>query len=136
MIRGHGYGIRSTRVRKRLTCLCVALALWLWDGRSPLSPGDGLQLKVAPAGFSYVTVASVGAAGVVELYAGRVDKAGETMLPQSWTLDDNPAPEVVLIVFSRAALSSPELRRVRDDLPRTARLWSTRMEFWKREVRP
>jgi hypothetical protein len=109
-------------------------AVSLWDGRAPLFPGDGLQLKVAPAGFSRVTVASVAAASIDELYAGEVEARGETTLPRSWTLDADPGPEVMLIVFSRVPLSSSELRMVRDDLPRTRRLWSTRVEFWKRGV--
>jgi hypothetical protein len=108
-------------------------AVSLWDGRAPLSPGDGLRLKVAPAGFSRVTVASVGLSAIVELYAGEVDARGETLLPESWTVDADPRPEIVLVVFSRAPLSPADLRAARDDLPRSKRLWSTRMELWKKE---
>ena len=103
----------------------------LWDGQARLSPGDGLQLKVAAAGFTRVTVASVAPASIVELYAGEVSARGETTLPRSWTVDANPGPEVMLIVFSRAPLSPSEIRTARDDLPRTARLWATRVELWK-----
>lgn len=108
----------------------------LWDGRAPVSPGDGLQLKVAPAGFSRVTVASVAAAKVVELIASEINPRGETTLPRSWTLDAEPGPEVLLIVFSRAPLSPADLRAARDDLPRTRRLWSTRVELFKRMEQP
>ena len=109
-------------------------AVSLWDGSAPLSPGDGVQLKVAASGFSRVTVASLAASRVVELYAGDLEARGETTLPRSWTLDAEPGPEVMLIVFSRFPLSSSELQTVRDGLPRTPRLWSTRVEFWKRGV--
>lgn len=135
-----GMGVRRVPDRETITAKgspSVAVyvkhgaAVSLWDGRAPLSPGDGLQLKVAPAGFPRVTVASVAASSIVELYAGEIDARGETMLPQSWTLDSDPGPEVMLIVFSRATLSSFELRKVRDDVPRTTQLWSTRIEFWK-----
>jgi hypothetical protein len=111
-------------------------AVSLWDGRALLSPGDGLQLKVAPAGFSRVTVASVGAARIFELYAGEIDPRSETTLPRSWTLDAEPGPEVMLIVFSRAPLSLADLRTARDDLPRTRQLWSTRVELFKRTEQP
>lgn len=108
----------------------------LWDGRALLSPGDGLQLKVAPDGFSRVTVASVAAARVVELFASEIDPRGETTLPRSWTLDAEPGPEVVLVLFSRTPLSPADLRAARDDLPRTRRLWSTRVELFKRMEQP
>ncbi len=111
-------------------------AVSLWDGRARLSPGDGLQLKVAPAGFSRVTVASVAAAKIVELYAGEIDPRGETTLPRSWTVDAEPGPEVMLIVFSRAPLSLADLRTARDDLPRTRQLWSARVELFKRTEQP
>jgi hypothetical protein len=110
-------------------------ALSLWDGRALLSPGDGLQLKVAPAGFSRVTVASVGASDPVEMYAGPIDAQRETTLPRSWTLDADPAPDVLLIVFSRAPLSLDDLRTARDALPRSAQLWSTRLELVKHTER-
>jgi hypothetical protein len=108
-----------------------AAAVSLWDGQARVAAGDALQLKVAPSGFPRVTVASVEPAGMVELFAGQISPRGETTLPRSWTIDGAPGPEVLLVIFSRAPLSSPDLRAARDDLPRTRQMWATRMEFWK-----
>jgi hypothetical protein len=111
-------------------------AVRLWDGQAPLLVGDALQLKVFATGFTRVTVASLASSGIVELYSGALAARGETALPQSFIVEGDPGREVLLVVFSRAALSASELRRVGDDLPRTQRLWSTRIEFLKRGEKP
>ena len=83
-----------------------------------------LQLKAISKRFGAVQALSE---VDFELYAGEVSARGETTLPRSWTVDANPGPEVMLIVFSRAPLSPSEMRTARDHLPRTARLWATRV---------
>jgi hypothetical protein len=111
-------------------------AVRLWDGEEPVLPGDRLQFKVAPAGFSRVTVVSLEADKTVELYAGEVAALGETMLPRSWTIDGESGPELILIVFSSSPLSPDQVQSAVNDLPHTERIWSMRLRLVKKAGRP
>jgi hypothetical protein len=103
----------------------------LWDGRAQLSPGDSVQLKVAPEEFRRIAVASLEAGALTELYAGPLAVRQTSLLPQSWTLDARPGREVLLLVFSQAPLSSAELQAALVQLPRTRERWATLLELPK-----
>jgi len=102
----------------------------LWNGQAPVQPGDALQLKVAPEGFSRVTVAALQDGTLTELYAGSA--AGEGLLPRSWTVDDAPDPEVLLVAFSRSPLSKEGQEAALATLPRTREVWATRLQLVKK----
>ena len=100
-------------------------AVSLWDGQAPVRVGDGLQLKVAAGGYSRVTVSALQDGALTELYAGPA--SGETMLPQSWIVDDGAGPEILLVAFSRSPLTKANQEAALATLPRTRRLWATRL---------
>jgi hypothetical protein len=102
----------------------------LWDGQAPVQAGDGVQLKVAPRGYVRVTVSTLQGGTLTELYQGPT--AGETLLPRSWTVDDAPGPEVLLIAFSRSPLSKAGQEAALATLPRTAEIWATRLRLEKK----
>jgi len=105
-------------------------AVSLWDGQAPVQAGDALQLKVAAQGYPRVTVATLQAGTLTQLYAGSA--AGETLLPQSWTVDDDAGPEVLLIAFSRSPLSKAGQEAALATLPRTREIWATRLQLAKK----
>jgi hypothetical protein len=102
----------------------------LWDGQAPVQPGDALQLKVASGAYSRVTVAALQDGTLTELYAGSA--AGEVLLPRSWTVDDAPGPEVLLVAFSRSPLSKASQESALATLPRTRDVWATRLQLAKK----
>jgi hypothetical protein len=102
----------------------------LWDGQAPVQPGDALQLKVAAGGYSRVTVAALQDGTLTELYAG--SPANEGLLPRSWTVDDAPDPEVLLVAFSRSPLSKSGQEAALATLPRTREIWATRLQMVKK----
>jgi hypothetical protein len=102
----------------------------LWDGQAPVQPGDALQLKVAAGAYSRVTVAALQDGTLRELYAGSA--AGEGLLPRSWTVDDAPDPEVLLVAFSRSPLTKAGQEAALATLPRTREIWATRLQLAKR----
>jgi hypothetical protein len=104
-------------------------AVSLWDGQAPVQPGDAVQLKVAAEGYSRVTVSAVQEGMLTQLYAGPA--AGETLLPRSWTVDDAPGPEVMLVAFSRSPLSKAGQEAALASLPRTREIWATRLQLAK-----
>jgi hypothetical protein len=106
-------------------------AISLWDGRAPVQAGDALQLKVAVEGYSRVTVAALQEGTLTPLYAAPA--SGEGLLPRSWTVDDAPGPEVLLVVFSREPLTKAGQEAALAKLPRTREIWATRLQFAKKE---
>ena len=102
----------------------------LWDGQAPVQPGDALQLKVAPGGYSRVTVAALQDGTLTELYADSA--AGEALLPRSWTIDDEAGPEVLLVAFSRSPLTKAGQEAALATLPRTREIWATRLQLAKK----
>lgn len=102
----------------------------LWDGLAPVQAGDALQLKVAAKGYSRITVAALQDGTLSELYAGAA--SGEGMLPRSWTVDEAPGPEVLLVAFSSAPLTKAGQAAALATLPRTREIWATRLEFVKK----
>jgi len=102
----------------------------LWDGQAPVQPGDAVQLKVAPEGYPRVTVSALQDGTLTPLYEGTA--AGETLLPRSWTLDDAPGPEVLLIAFSRSPLTKAGQEAALATLPRTSEVWATRLQLVKK----
>jgi hypothetical protein len=105
-------------------------AVSLWDGRAPLQPGDAVQLKVAPRGYSRVAVSALQDGALTPLYEGPA--TGEALLPRSFTVDDAPGPEVLLIAFSRSPLTPAGQEAALAKLPRTEEVWATRLQFVKR----
>jgi hypothetical protein len=106
-------------------------AISLWDGRAPFAPGEAFRVKISPQGFERVAIASLRGDALTELYAAPVNARGESVLPPSWTLDSEPGPEVLLLVFSHAPLSEDGLRGAAARLPRTREVWATRLTLTK-----
>ncbi len=100
----------------------------LWDGSSPIHPGDSLRLKLVPAGFGFVTVASPGVSPTV-LYQAPVYPDAEELLPFSFRADEQPGPERLVILFSHEALSDAELRSMLTTPVRDQRGWTISLEI-------
>jgi len=100
-------------------------AVSLWNGVAPLHAGDALQLKVQAIGYDHVTIGSPQHDSVRELYRTRAARGGATLLPASFTLDESPGSESLLIVFSRDPLSEAALRDAWHKLPRDRKMWAT-----------
>ena len=105
-------------------------AVSLWDGASAVRAGDAVQLKIAATGYARVTVAAAGVGDLTELYAGPA--ASDGLIPQSWTIDDAPGSEVLLVAFSQSPLSKDRQEAALATLPRTREIWATRLELSKR----
>ncbi len=105
-------------------------AVSLWDGQAPVQAGDAVQLKVAAEGYSRVTVSTVQDGTLTQLYAGPA--AADSLLPRSWTVDDAPGPEVLLVAFSRSPLTKAGQQAALATLPRTREVWATRLQFVKK----
>jgi hypothetical protein len=105
-------------------------AVSLWDGQAPVQAGDAVQLKVAAEGYSRVTVSALQEGTLTQLYSG--PSAGEGLLPRSWTVDDAPGPEVLLVAFSRSPLTKAGQEAALATLPRTREIWATRLQFVKK----
>jgi len=105
-------------------------AVSLWDGQAPVQAGDAVQLKVAAKGYSRVTVAALQEGTLTQLYAGPA--AGEALLPRSWTVDDAPGPEILLVAFSRSPLTKAGQEAALATLPRTREVWATRLQLVKK----
>ncbi len=72
-----------------------------WDGRSPVQPGDRIQLGIRGAGFTHLSVASLQAgAGPALLYAGPLEPRGETLLPVSFRVDAGGDREELSIILA------------------------------------
>jgi hypothetical protein len=105
-------------------------AVSLWDGQAPVQAGDAVQLKVAAEGYSRVTVSALQEGTLTQLYAGPA--AGEGLLPRSWTVDEAPGPEVLLVAFSRSPLTKAGQEAALATLPRTREIWATRLQLVKK----
>ena len=104
-------------------------AVSLWDGQAAVQAGDALQLKVAAEGYARVTVSAMQDGLLTQLYAGPT--AGEGLLPRSWTVDDDPGPEVLLVAFSNSPLTPAGQQVALATLPRTREIWATRLQLVK-----
>jgi len=103
----------------------------LWDGHAAVETGDGLRLKLSSQGFSHIAVATMDGPEVTELYAGRLSD-GETLLPASWTVDEDAGTEHLAVVFSRRPVSRVELRSAAQTQLRSREIWATTLEIPKR----
>lgn len=98
----------------------------LWDGRSRVRPGDLLRLQVVPEAQEHVLVAVSAASGGLEvLYQGSVAPRRETLLPESWRVDDTAEPETLVVALSAKRLDLEALRRAMESSARASDLWMT-----------
>jgi hypothetical protein len=96
----------------------------LWDGQQPVFAGDRLQLKVAASGFDSLQVgvaASDGGWRVV--YQGAVDPAAETVLPESWVVDEADPSLRLGFLLCDGGCPEGEVARAATAAPRDARRW-------------
>ena len=103
----------------------------LWDGHAAVETGDGVRLKLSSQGFSHVAVATIDGPELTELYIGRLSD-GETLLPASWTVDEDAGTEHLAVVFSRRPVSRLELRSAVQAQLRNGEIWATTLEIPKR----
>jgi hypothetical protein len=87
------------------------------DDGAVLAPGDAVRFFVDPSGLDHLVVGSVDGAGKASIYfphegerSARVEPARRLEVPNSVVLDDAPGPERLFAVFSRAPLSTDEVR--------------------------
>ncbi|MGC4120954.1 MAG: hypothetical protein QM765_41540 [Myxococcales bacterium] len=112
----------------------------LWDGRSPVRPGDLLRLKVVPEGLGQVLVAvPTPDGGLSALYQGVIATREETLLPESWRVDDSAGPEVLAIALSAERIDVGTLKQALEQTAPRADLWTTVLSLQKEtpvEVQP
>ena len=77
----------------------------LWDGKRSLLAGDRVRLKLDPGGYHHVQVYSLSNPRTpTSLYEGPLVPGQNLTLPEAWEIDDSPAAEQLLVVFSNAAV--------------------------------
>lgn len=82
----------------------------LWDGKRPFQPRDRLRLKVDPGEYQHLAVYHVDESQQPTLlFTGPLTPGQNSTLPEAWELDDSPAPERLVVVFSQTPLG-PEFR--------------------------
>ena len=78
----------------------------LWDGQTPLRAGDALRIRVAPEGYTRVTVFLQKAlAPWSVLYEGDIDPRRTQLLPRAWELDGHNEDERLVTVLSHHAVN-------------------------------
>lgn len=97
----------------------------LWDGK-PLHERDELRFELAPAGYSYLTIAQLEGSAPTVLHAGPLD-ASAVQLSPAWSVDGQAGDENVVVVLSKGPLSDEQLGAA--IAGRTG--WSTRFTFPK-----
>ena len=102
----------------------------LWDGTSMVKPGDRLRLEIAAAGLRHVAVASRGHFETL-LYAGELEVDIPTLLPAGWIVDEQPGPESLDLVLSRAALDANALATASAAQRRDSEVWTTTLSLPK-----
>ena len=102
----------------------------LWDGTSTVSPGDRLRLEIAGAGLRHLAVASRGHFET-PLYAGALEVDVPTLLPAGWVVDEQPGPEALDLVLSRAPLDSKALATASAARRRDSEVWTTTLSLPK-----
>ena len=101
----------------------------LWDGRSPLAPGDRLQLRLAGAGFTQVVVGVEQEGRWAPLYEGAVNPHGETQLPQSWLVDDRDPSMRLGVLLCDGLCPGDALAGIALERPRSATRWWSEFSF-------
>jgi len=78
----------------------------LWDGKQPVIAGDRLRLKVDAGTFQRVAVYSLSDPRQPSKLFESPLSPGQTMtLPEAWEVDDSPASEQLVVVFSDAPIT-------------------------------
>lgn len=83
-------------------------AVFLWDTETPLRSGDAIRLKVAPAGYSHLTVFHDTGRGVTVLYQASLVGSRPVLLEAAWTLDDSGERDDIIAVLSHEPITSPD----------------------------
>ncbi|MET0795622.1 MAG: hypothetical protein ABW061_29160 [Polyangiaceae bacterium] len=77
----------------------------LWDGKRSLVAGDRVRLKIDPGGYHHIQVYSLSEPrNPILLYEGPLVPGQNLMLPEAWEIDDSPAAEQLIVVFSNASV--------------------------------
>ncbi|HKA42698.1 MAG TPA: zf-HC2 domain-containing protein [Burkholderiales bacterium] len=81
------------------------------EPRARLRAGDQLRFAVEPAGWTYLAIGSIDAAGHASIYypSQRLPTGTSVTLQASIVLDAAPGPERICALFSRAPLSAAEV---------------------------
>jgi hypothetical protein len=105
-----------------------------WDGAARLRPEDRLRLRLAPAGYDHVSVASLGDDRSPEIiYDGEV--RGASLLPVSFRVSADGRRERMSVILGHGPLS-PDLHRSIEEGDRQGveagrDLWHTLLVFEK-----
>lgn len=94
-----------------------------WSEGDRVVPGDQLRIELHPSGLSHYVVVSPGAGGFTTLARGELRDASG-LVPGAWEVDAKGREERLIIVLSRAPLSTAELEEAVATLPRTAEVWT------------
>lgn len=132
-IRGGAAGIREKGTPRVTVFVKRGDTVAAWDGRAAIRPGDRLRLSVRGKGYAQMSIASVATPGApAVLWAGPLEREGETVPPLSFRVDAQGSREVLSVVLSSEAIPLSQHASVarRDD-----RVWSVRLDIPK-EVAP
>ncbi len=79
-------------------------SLSLWDGVSAVEPGDRIRIRVSPAGFRHLMVATraEGSDHWTSLFQGEVGDEAEFVVPGAWEVDDASEAEQLLVALDPA----------------------------------
>ncbi len=108
----------------------------LWDGRSTVSAGDRLQLKVAAAGFNHLAV------GVADegsdwktAFKGPVSSTGETILPRSFQVDPDTTTLHLGLLLCDSACADEGIADATQSTPRDTHRWWTSFVLTRKDER-
>jgi hypothetical protein len=107
----------------------------LWDGRAPFMAGDRIQLRVAAAGFRHLVVGLEEGGTWSVLYDGPVAPRGESDLPVSFRVDEQPGPMRLGLLLCAEGCGRPDLPRAAAQSPRDAERWWTDFNLRRTEGR-
>jgi len=106
----------------------------LWDGRSTVSAGDQLQLKVSAAGFDRLVVGALDQGTWSPLFEGPVSTAGETTLPLSFRVDADGETVQLGLLWCDHPCPVSDLPAAAKVAPRDAHRWWTFVALRREET--
>jgi hypothetical protein len=95
----------------------------LWDGRSTVSAGDRLQLKVASAGYRHLVLGVQERGAWSTAFEGPVSPSGETVLPRSFRLEPDSTTLQLGLLFCDRPCSGSELQVAAAQARRDPKRW-------------
>lgn len=104
----------------------------LWDGKATFQNGDAIRFEIFSSEMKSVAVLSWPPGQDPQLlYQGQLSADATTLLPLSFSFDEAPEPENVVVVLSAQSLDLSKLQNAARQERRDSAVWVTRFQFPK-----